>query len=170
MFVKNKGEYRIKFSLGGVNPQNSDSIVYVWQDLLDLQVKNASNVLELKERLCKEITNFNPEINVSPDRLRLREKNTDKFGQVLHNSCKMKEYSLYDTKMIAIEILDHPEMTSQEEILLYVKFWDIENLELSEPSSLFIRKKSSIHDLLDKIEEQGCLKNIDVIKIHLFFF
>lgn len=60
----------------------------------------------------------------------------------------MKDYSLFDNKVIVIEELKEPIVDEPNKILIYVRYLDTEKLELSEPKEIFVSKeKTTLHEV-----------------------
>lgn len=142
------GEYRLYFSLGSFSKDNQDTLTYEYEEIINMPVNSLWKVFELKQKLALiliEKKGENPAYE--PTRLRLRERNSDKMGQILHNDCILKDYALYDKKAITIEILLEPEQTKPEDLLLIVKYWDIKKFELSGPKEIFMKKADRLKEL-----------------------
>lgn len=55
--------------------------------------------------------------------IRLRERFVD-YKSIMRNNKKLKDYSLYDKKVIGVTVLDQEENLESDELLLCLKFWD----------------------------------------------
>jgi hypothetical protein len=74
--------------------------------------------------------------------MRLRERNADKLGNILHDNDLLGAYSLYDKKCLVVQMLPQARSevelaATRESILLLVKVWDVVNFELSEMKEIF---------------------------------
>ncbi len=105
-------------------------------------------------------TNENPSkklelLSQNPLKLRLRERNCDKMGQILHNSSLIRDYGLFDRKSLVIQLLDYEENTDNSDLLLVLKQWDLKKFELSNPFEIFVKKSLKLMDLSIKINEKN---------------
>ena len=75
------GEYKIVFCLGTLQLENSDGLNFTYEDLFCMQISNTEKVLEIKERLTSKLAEHNPSIIVTPETIRLRERNALHPGQ-----------------------------------------------------------------------------------------
>ena len=91
-----------------------------------------------------------PDLKVTPDSLRLREKSAEKLLSVYHDESVFEKYSMYDGKEIAIQIINSEDRIfeeSDENYLLMVKEWDPSSWQLSEPKEIFIKKNATLEEL-----------------------
>ena len=81
----------------------------------------------------------------------------------MYNEKYLKDYTLYDKKVLVIEILDQPDQSNPNQILLLVKKWDIIKFELSIPTEVMINKENTtMNELCIQLSPTF---NIDVIKL-----
>ena len=60
----------------------------------------------------------------------------------------MKDYSLFDNKVIVVEKLDKPTTYDPSKILIYVRGLDNDRFELTAPKEIFIPKeKTTLHEV-----------------------
>ena len=91
-----------------------------------------------------------PDLKVTPDSLRLREKSAEKLLSVYHDESVFEKYSMYDGKEIAIQIINSEDRIfeeSDENYLLMVKEWDPSSWQLSDPKEIFIKKNATLEEL-----------------------
>jgi len=137
------GEYRVRFSLGAISPENVDGLVYEFEELFEWLVSNMEKVKDLKEKVVEELRKMKNIRDLTSSRLRLRERNSDSLGAVLHNEKLLKDYTLYDKKVFVVEILEEDDTSKSSQILVILKKWDIMNFELSMPKQIFISKDNT---------------------------
>ena len=142
------GEYRLFFSLGCPSQIKTDTISYDYEELTELAISAFSKVFAIKEMLCELLFEKKKELGkLDPLQIRLRERNSDKLGQILHNDNLMRDYNLYDKKAIVIERLDEEEKTTNEDLLIIIKKWDMKKFELEGPWEVFVKKGDKLKHL-----------------------
>jgi len=77
------GEYSISFCLGTLLNDESDSLSFAYEDLFAFKINNADKVSDVKNTLVQKLAEHNPPIIVTPDTIRLRERNALHPGQVI---------------------------------------------------------------------------------------
>lgn len=141
------GEYRLSFSIGKLLlTQAQDTLAYEFEELNNMPINCIWKVSELKAKLA-DIIKEKKGVDVEIGKMRLRERNSDKFGQILHNESKLKDYALYDKKAVVIEILEEEQITKSEDLLLLVKLWDAKKFELGCVKEVFVKKRDRLKEL-----------------------
>ena len=141
------GEFRLFFSFSQFSHEKNDTVVYEFEDLIEMPTSVHWKVWEVKEKVCQAINKKKPEISLDPKKIRFRERNSDKLCQILHNNCLMRDYQLYDKKSIALQRLDCEENTLTEDLLVVVKYWDLKAFELDDPKEIFLKKAFTLQEL-----------------------
>jgi len=80
--INSQGEYKIIFVFGVLSPEAHDSIVYEYEELFDLYVSNKDKVIDIKKKIVQKLAERNPPIEITPETMRLRERNALYLGQV----------------------------------------------------------------------------------------
>lgn len=103
-------QYRILFSLA-TPPKAVDSKAscYSFIELFDIPVDATISILDIKKHLSQKINSMFPSMNVDYSKIRLRERNSDRLSKALRNADTLKNYAIYEKKMISIQVLDSPE-------------------------------------------------------------
>jgi len=139
------GEYRLFFSIGCLSQIKTDTISYDYEELAELPISAFSKVLAIKEMVCEVLFERKKELGkLDPMKMRLRERNSDKLGQIFHNDHLMRDYALYDKKAIVIERLEETEKTTSDDLLIMVKRWDMKKFELEGPWEVFVKKADKL--------------------------
>lgn len=68
----------------------------------------------------------------------------------MRNNKKLKDYSLYDKKVIGVTVLDQEENLESDELLLCLKFWDSNTKQLSQPREIPVKMNWDISELVQK--------------------
>jgi len=142
------GEYVLVFCLGELHTEETDGLNFNYEDLFTLQIGNREKVSEVKARVIMKLAEKKPPINATMDTIRLRERNGLYIGQILHDNNYMKDYSLYDNKVIVVEQLKEKQTDEPSKIMIYVRYLDAKNFHLEEPKEVFVPKeKTTLHQV-----------------------
>ena len=146
-------EYRIIFSLA-VSPDDTveDAMCYKFYSLFDLPINASIKVLDLKEKLVKNMKEMYPSMELETSHLRLRERNSERLSRVLKNHDLFRAYALFEKKNVSVQLLDQeePELKSTE-IILVVKQWFPSSWEISAPHEIVVSKQLTIHEFGEKL-------------------
>ena len=72
-------DFKLKFGVGEYSPELSDTIMYDFTEVFEFGVSKVMMVKDLKEKLSKKLR-MDKDIDIPPCRMRLRERNADKFS------------------------------------------------------------------------------------------
>lgn len=149
-------EYRIYISIAEpATGEDADGAAYRFYDALDSAFNGDCRVSSVKEEICKTLKKMYPTLELDSKRIRLRERTTDRLSRVLRNSEPLKNYSLFEQKKLAIQVLqeDEPELDPSSMIVV-IKKWDPETWQVSEPKELVIKRTFNLHEFGTKISEE----------------
>ena len=103
-----------------------------------------------------------PTIEVTPERMRLRERNAERLSKCLRNTDTLKSYAIYERKMLSLQILNEEEVEiSQSSMIVLAKKWNPSTWEISEPTEFVIKRNSTVLELGEILSEY--------YKIEVFF-
>ena len=142
-------QYRILFSLAiPPKPTESKSCCYTFLELFDMPIDATVLISEIKKNLCQKINEMYPTMTLDPQKIRIRERNTDRLSKTLRNSDILKNCAIYERKMISIQILD----TIEEEIPLTKMFivgkrWNPLTYDISEPKEFIVKRNSTVQEI-----------------------
>jgi len=126
-----EGEYRITLNL-----YSETDAGFTYAKLCEVMINELDQVSEAKKAIFAQLAAC-PEfqgVQISPERLRLREmySPTQFPGLPFIDALKVKDCSfLYNTKNLAVQLLDEPEpYTSKQLLLIYVQLWHPSTLKL----------------------------------------
>lgn len=137
-----------------------DSIEYLFQDIGEIQINAEWTGLQLKEKI-KETIEIDPKIETNLIRLRLRHMN--RLQQVIKDQDELKQYLLYDKMKICIERIEQPEVLEKDDLLLYVRFYNIKDFTLSAPVTLFVKSSWTL-DWFSEVLSQKFSRSRDVFE------
>jgi ubiquitin C-terminal hydrolase len=142
-------QYRILFSLA-VPPKETDSKAYCYSfiDLFDAPVDSTVTIFTIKTNLCHKINELYPSMQLDPKKIRLRERNSDRLSKALRNEDTLKNYAIYERKMISLQILQdiESEIPSTHMIILGKK-WNSLTWEISEPTEFYVKRNSTVQEI-----------------------
>ena len=115
-----------------------------------MQTSTSETVLQLKEKLRSVLLKEKNIAVESPKFIRLRERFVD-YKSIMRNNKKLKDYSLYDKKVIGVTVLDHEEDLESDEIVLCLKFWDANTKQLQQPRELPVKMNMDVSELVQKV-------------------
>lgn len=118
-------EFLIEYRLCSLSNDNQNGLSGLYDSELLARIKTSTSetVLERKQKLI-DVLFKEKNISVQSAKcIRLRERYVD-YKNIMRNTKKLKDYSLYDKKVIGVTVLDHEEDLEHDELLLCLKFWD----------------------------------------------
>ncbi len=71
--------------MGSLQEDESDGLSFAFEDLFTMTIHNKDKVSDIKNKVVEKLAEHNPPILVTPDTIRLRERNTLHPGQVLNS-------------------------------------------------------------------------------------
>lgn len=157
-------QYRIIFSLAtSLKDNESKASCYTFFELFDMPVDATVPIIDIKKILCGKVAEIFPTLEISVEKLRLRERNSERLSKVLRNSDTLKNYMPFERKCISLQILDSPE----EEILsshmiILGKRWSPSTWEISKPTEFIVKRLSTVQEIGNILAEYY---NIEVISI-----
>lgn len=138
----NPNEIRLVFSVA-TSPKDTenDGAMYSFEDPFEISVNINAKIIEIKEILCERLRKSNPDISITSECLRLREKHNEKLSKAYNNNDTLNIYQTFDRKNIGIQILAEPEKSLEYyEIIVVVKRWFPSTWELTESKEMVISK------------------------------
>ena len=142
-------QYRILFSLA-IPPKQTESKAncYTFIELFDMPTDCTMLILEIKKILCNKINEMYPTMGANYEKIRIRERNTDRLSKTLKNSDILKNCAIYERKMISIQILDHvEEEIPTTHMIVNCKRWNPSTYDISEPKEFIVKRNSTIQEI-----------------------
>lgn len=142
-------QYRILFSLA-LTPKDTDSKAscYRFIELFDMPTDATIPISDVKIALCKKINENFPTMNLDPCKIRLRERNTDRLSKALRNNDNLKNYAIYERKMISVQILDCvEEEIPMNEMIIVGKRFNPSTWEILEPKEFVVKRNSTVQEI-----------------------
>ncbi|OMJ69120.1 hypothetical protein SteCoe_33242 [Stentor coeruleus] len=154
-------QYRILFSIAvPPKPNESKAACYSFLDLFDLPIDATLPIIDIKKLLCIKISEMFPTLKISPEKLRLRERNSERLSKTLKNNDTLKNYALYERKMISLQILEEDEEEIPATHMIVVgKRWIPSTYEISEPKEFLIKRASSVQEVGDILAQYYGIDN-----------
>ena len=143
------GQYKLLYSIA-VKPKSTElkSHCYSFLDLFDMITDAESTIFDLKKKLCDKILDCYPSLKLSPERIRLRDRNQERLLKVLKNNETLRYYSIYDKKCLSLQVLEeNEEDLPLNSIIVNAKRWNPSKWEISEPQEFIIDKSLSMAKL-----------------------
>ena len=125
-------------------------------ELFDLPIDDSLNILHLKEFLIQKLKEMYPTLDISIEKIRIRERNGEKLSKVMLDTDNMNFYAMYDRKNLCIEVLDkkdEPNITSSDMIILAKRWWP-STWQISECKEFTVKKYSNIDELGNKLAKE----------------
>ena len=162
-------EYRVQFFFAEFSGENeADAICYKYFELFKIPVNGCMKVHELKAFLCEKVKEIYPSMQLNPEKLRLREKTSDKLTRVLKDSEQLNNYTMFDRKNLALVDLDEKEKPLEDnEILINIRRWFPSTWDISKPKEIIVKKNDTMEVLGKVISEAFQIQeeNLQITKI-----
>jgi ubiquitin carboxyl-terminal hydrolase 47 len=146
----NPNEHRLLFSLGYMNKlPEKDALCYTFYDLFDMPINDRTLISDLKSLIIAKSNLFYPTLNLAPQKVRLRERASDRVSKILIETEYLTSYILYDRKQVCVEVLDEEDTKeySSSDLIILAKKWSPSTWEISECKEIIIKKYSSVYNL-----------------------
>ena len=143
------GEIRVFLLLATKIEPEIDNFSHKYEELCELTIDAANKPSEIKPLIAEELK-IRKGIDVAPQRIRLREKVSERMAKVYREQ-SMKMQQVTDKKQLAIEILDYEDKISSKEILIVVRLWDAQTYELGPRKDIIIEKKESMYSFAERV-------------------
>mmetsp|Transcript_6713 Transcript_6713/g.11933 ORF Transcript_6713/g.11933 Transcript_6713/m.11933 type:complete len:1054 (+) Transcript_6713:8001-11162(+) len=148
-------EFNLVFTLAEIPDEPVwDGMCYHFFDLLEVPLDGNLTVAEAKEQLCSKVNKAYPTMDLKPNLIRLRERNQERLMKILNDSEVLKNYTLYERKNIAVQILTEPEEEIKStQLVIVVRHWSSQTWKLSKPVELIVDRYSSLTKFGTKVAE-----------------
>jgi ubiquitin C-terminal hydrolase len=151
----NPEEYNLVFTLAEIPAApHWDGMCYHFYELMEIPLDGNLTVAKAKEELCSKINAAFPTLDLKPTLVRLRERNQERLMKALNDSEVLKNYTLYERKNIAVQVLTEPEEeVKPSQLTIIVRKWSPSTWELSQPVELIVDRHSSLDKFGDKVAQ-----------------
>ena len=112
-------------------------------------------------------------MQLDPTLIRLREKSNDRLTKYYRDDVVLEQYSMFEGKPIAIQILEQPENIDIDDIIIMLRCWNPETWEISPMKEIIVKRYSTLDDfstILAKEHPSIHRENIEGCKIMSNFF
>ena len=176
-----ENEKRLKFILAenisatdhaSFDPVNADSIYYNMRELIEIPVNTHQNTFKVKKFVCDRITE-ECKIELHPNLIRLREKANDRLTKLYRDDAILEQYTMFEGKQIAIQILKEPEIVEPDSLLIMIRWWNPATWELSQMKEIIVKRYSTMNDFSYVLEKEFPFilrKDIECWKVISNFF
>jgi ubiquitin C-terminal hydrolase len=157
-------EFNLVFTLAEIpESPNWDGLCYSFYELMEIPLDGNLTVAETKSQLCAKVNQAFPSLALKPTHLRLRERNQERLMKVLNDNEKLANYTLYERKNIAVQVLIEPEGEfDSTQLVIIVRHWSPSTWQLSKPIELVVDKYSSLSKFGAKVAEAFSLDSAKV--------
>lgn len=171
-----ENEKRLKFILAefmtdkdreSLGPIASDSLYYNIRELIEIPVNTHQTTYKVKKFLCEKVKE-KCELELNPDRIRLREKANERLTKLYRDDAILEQYSMFEGKQIAVQVLDNPDEMDQDSIIISIRCWNPSTWELSPMKEIFIKRYSTLDNFSYIVENEYPFierKNIECCKV-----
>ena len=106
-------------------------------------------------------------------KIRLREKANERLTKYYRNDVVIEQYSMFEGKPIAIQVLDEPEDIDNDEIIIMIRSWSPETWKITPMKEIIVKRYSTMEDfsyILAKEFPEIERENLECCKINSYFF
>jgi ubiquitin carboxyl-terminal hydrolase 47 len=129
----------------------NDGMAYDFYELLEIPINSKLDISAVKEAICEQANLAYPSLNLTPDLIRLRERSSERLCRIMRNSEILKNFTLYDRKQIALQVLSEPEEVKATELIVVVRRWFPTSWLLSTPQEMFINRYTTVYEFYEKL-------------------
>ena len=147
------GQFRVLFSLARPTDLMNDNFFYVFEDIAEMPIPGeyiASKVKALALQKLKE----KKDIDLIPELVRIRERNSERLTRI-YKDMPMITQQIFERRMMALEEIKEPEVLGLKEIVIFVRIWNSQTLELSERFEIRIHKEKSLLHVAEEIYKKN---------------
>ncbi|OMJ74395.1 hypothetical protein SteCoe_26692 [Stentor coeruleus] len=159
-------QHRYVFSMGHLaRDTEKDCTCYVFYELFDRPVDDQIKVGELKAKLISVLQKRYPTLNISHNKTRIRERNSDRLSKILLDNESLNYYIMYDRKGLCLELLDKPDIQeiTYSDMIILAKRWYPNTWTISDCREIIIKKYSTIDEFGKKLAEAFDIKSENVM-------
>ena len=176
-----ENEKRLKFVLAenisegdhaSLDPVNADSIYYNIRELIEIPVNTHQNTFKVKHFVWDKLRE-EWKLDLDPKLIRLREKANDRLTKLYRDDAILEQYSMFEGKQIAIQILKEPEMVEPDSLLIMIRCWNPSTWELTQMKEIIVKRYSTMDDFSYVLEKEYPFilrKDIEWCKVISNFF
>ena len=142
-------QYRILFSIA-TSPRATESKAncYSFLDLFDMPVDATITISEVKSIVCQRINEMYPTMSLDSRRIRLRERNTDRLSKAMRSQDTLKNYAIYERKMVSVQILDKDdEDVPPTHMIIVAKRFNPSTWEIHEPHEFLVKRTCTVQEI-----------------------
>ena len=143
-----------------------DNELFRYSDLLfDIKIGKDISVREFKAIIAKEYSKKQKdekgmEVDLEPNKIRIRDKGFDRLGKIMRDGKYVKEYGLCKDKSFAIQVLGFEEIiTDEKDVMVVIREWIPwdKGSALTQKQEILLNRKMKYHEIVE------ALKNYSII-------
>lgn len=107
-------------------------------------------------------------LELQPELIRLRENANERVTKVYRDDVILEQYSMFEGKQIAIQILKEPEIVDPDSILIMLRCWNPATWELTPMKEILVKRYSTMDEFSNVIHQEYPFierKNIECCKV-----
>lgn len=176
-----ENEKRLKFVLAenisevdheSLDPVNADSTYYHIKELIEIPVNTHQNTFKVKKFVCDKLRE-ECKLDLDPQLIRLRERANDRLTKLYRDDAILEQYSMFEGKQIAIQVLKEPEVVEQDSLIIMIRCWNPSTWDLTHMKEIIVKRYSTMDDFSYVLEKEYPFierKNIECCKVISNFF
>jgi hypothetical protein len=140
-------EVRVQLSEASLSTSETEDLeTYTILEPRELFLAPETTVAQIKDTISHNLLLERKE-EISPARIRLRERCGERLGKVYTDTSQIKYYGLYDNKTMAFQVLGEEEVLDGNDVVVVVREWDPKTWSLSPRQELRLKRTWRLHDL-----------------------
>jgi ubiquitin C-terminal hydrolase len=140
-----------------------DGISYKILELVETPLNAKETVMQAKVKICRRLNAMYPSMALVPNRVCLRERNSERLCRVLRNQDLLEMYTLYEKKNLALQTLDADELElAPSQMIVVVRRWSPSTWELSPSCEVVIDKHSTVEAFGKTLAEKYQIEESDL--------
>jgi len=143
------GQMRIQFSIARPTDLLNDNFFYTFEDFIEIPIPGEYVASKVKALVLEKLKEKKG-IELNPELVRLRERNSERLTRI-YREMPMFTQQIYERRMIAVEEIKEKEFLAFKDIILIVRIWNSQTLELSERFEVIVNKDKSLKDVTEMI-------------------
>ena len=147
-------EFRICVSFA--DPPKATAADYAmneFTELIELPISSNLTVSSAIELICLKVNSRYPSMELRAETVRLRERSNDKLARVMVGSDVMRNYSMYEKKMVSVQVVGEQSTvySPSSSLLVVVRLWSPVSWELSQPIEIELGKNCTFREFGERV-------------------
>ena len=136
-----------------LDPATADNLYYKMRELIEIPVNTHQTTSKVKKFACEKIKE-RCQLELDPSRIRLRERANDRLTKVYHDETILEQYKMYESKPIAIQVLDEPEDLDNDSILIMLRSWNPSTWEMTPMREIVVKRYSTLDNFSSLVAKE----------------